>query len=386
MRLNHELSQRLEQKLGLSLKVQQALKLLQLNHLELKAELSELIEGNPLLELERDEYELLLDEIEEEEEDYYDSGTDYNIYMRETREDFQGWDFDRLEGPQPSFEEILSELAYYLLEDEELRAFEALLENTDSRGILQKKLLEISNEYNLSPEVLKKVIDQIRDAGFEGLFAESLEEMRELRGDEIFPTSGYEDGNPTRYIEPEIYIDFIDGRFIVNVRDCGLALKVDDIYERYLQEEKSDASKYLNEKLQEAHFYINALEKRRTILLNIGRELIRKNSAFLLGRTKRLTPLKMTEIAEKNEVVVSTVSRAVKGKYVQTPVGTFPLRYFFGSVQTRQNAMEIMAELLKEKPDLSDSKIARILQQKGIKIARRTVNKYRRILFSGDVR
>ncbi|OAA31096.1 RNA polymerase subunit sigma-54 [Kosmotoga arenicorallina S304] len=384
MKLGHNLTQRLEQKLKLSLKVQQALRLLQFNCLELKSELNEIVEENPLLELERDEYELIPEERAEEPEEDYNSGMDYNIYMREIRDDFQGWDFERIEGPKPSFEEILSDLAYYLLDSAEYEVFEALKENMDGRGILKKNLQEISKDYGFQPKLIKKVISQIREAGFEGIFSENLEEMKKLRGDNLFPTSGYEDGMPIKYIEPDLYIDFNDGNFIVSVRDYGLKIKIDEAYKNCLQEQNSEAGKYLNEKLQEAKFYINALEKRRSILFNIGRELVKKNSAFFLGQKKRLIPLKMTEIAEKSDVVVSTVSRAVKGKYVQTPVGTFTMRYFFGSEQTRQNAMEVIAELVKENPGLSDSKIAKILHQRGIKIARRTVNKYRRMLFSGE--
>jgi len=385
VKLSHNLTQRLEQKLKLSLKVQQALKLLQFNCLELKSELNGIVEENPLLELERDEYELIPEESAEEKEEDYDTRMDYNIYMREIRDDFQGWDFERIEGPQPSFEEMLSNLAYYLLEDAEFQAFETLKENMDEKGILKKKLKEIACEYNFPLKLLEKVIQQIREVGFEGIFSESLEEMKKLRGDSLFPTSGYEDGMPIRYIEPDLFIDFNDGNFIVSVRDYGLTIKIDETYKQCLQELNSEAGKYLNEKLQEAKFYVNALEKRRSILFSIGWELVKKNSAFFLGQKKRFIPLKMTEIAEKKDVVVSTVSRAVKGKYVQTPVGTFPLRYFFGSAQTRQDAMEMIAELVKENPGLSDSKIAKILQQRGIKIARRTINKYRRMLFSGEV-
>ena len=148
MKLSHNLTQRLEQKLKLSLKVQQALKLLQFNCLELKSELNGIVEENPLLELERDEYELIPEESAEEKEEDYDTRMDYNIYMREIRDDFQGWDFERIEGPQPSFEEMLSNLAYYLLEDAEFQAFETLKENMDEKGILKKKLKEIASEYN----------------------------------------------------------------------------------------------------------------------------------------------------------------------------------------------------------------------------------------------
>lgn len=387
MKLEHKLTQKLEQKLHLSLKVQHVLKLLQLNSLELMTELREIVDGNPLLELEGEDYKLIdEDNIETPEEENYESKSDTPYFPKHYNPDFDGWDFERLEGPQPSFEEMLRNFAFYILEDDEFKIFEILMDNMNEFGLLKRPIEEISREVAVNERNIRRVIKKLRDSGFDGLFAENLEELKELGEEIVLPSSGYNDGNPIVYIEPELYIDFVDNRFIVTAKDYGLAIRVDEVYRELLKNGKDEAGKFLKKKFQEAEFYVNALEKRRSTLITIGEELVRTNPDFLLGYSKTLRPLKMTDIAEKLDVVVSTISRAVKGKFVQTPIGTFPLRYFFGSEQSREQAMEIIAELLKENPKLSDSAIAKKLNERGIKIARRTVNKYRNVLLKkGDL-
>jgi len=113
MELSHNLSQRLEQKLGLSLKAQQALKLLQLNSLEISAELEEIVQANPLLEIKREDYELIEESKESDREpedeeniddgDYYSLPASNSIYMKQESTDRDGWDFDRIEAQQPTF-------------------------------------------------------------------------------------------------------------------------------------------------------------------------------------------------------------------------------------------------------------------------------------------
>jgi RNA polymerase sigma-54 factor len=188
----------------------------------------------------------------------------------------------------------------------------------------------------------------------------------------FFPSSGYSDGAFVRYVEPDLYIEFFDEKFMVTVRDCSLILNIEDSYREILENGQKDARDYLENKLEEAQFFISALERRKTTLLAIGNEIVMRNAVFLLN-----------EIADKLGVVVSTVSRAVKGKFIQTPVGTFPLRYFFGNLQEKEQALEIIAEIVKNNEEISDSRLVSELNNRGISIARRTVNKYRNLLGLG---
>ena len=382
MNLNHEISQRLEQKLGLSIKAQQALKILQLNSMELNTELSGLIEANPLLELERDDYELA-GEAEGPIEDDYDPESGYSIYMKNDSFDREGWDFERLEAPEEPFSRILEDFSYYVLDDEEYELFKFLIQEMNELGLLDKPIVEIEKENRLEPEALRNIVEKLRNFGFDGIFAENVEELKSLNIERAFPASGFEDGRPVFYIEPDMYIELIDNKFVVNVRNYGLVINVRDCYQELLVKGDEATIKYLNSKLEEATFYVSALERRRNTLLTIGNEIVLLNASFLSGVTKTLNPLKMSSVADILGVGVSTISRAVKGKFALTPAGTFPLRYFFGNVHEKNQAMEIMVELLKDDPGLSDSKIAEILKERGVSLARRTVNKYRNILGLG---
>ncbi|MDD3461164.1 MAG: RNA polymerase subunit sigma-54, partial [Mesotoga sp.] len=211
-------------------------------------------------------------------------------------------------------------------------------------------------------------------------------ELEALIGPGLFPSSGYSDGAFVRYVEPDLYIEFLDEKFIVTVRDYSLVLNVDPSYEEILQYGEKIARKYIEEKLEEAKFYITALERRKATLITIGNEIVMRNAPFLLKTSDKIRPLKMNVIADKIGVVVSTISRAVKDKFVQTPVGTFPIRYFFGNVQEKEQALEVIAEIVKEDPGISDSQLVVELKNRDICIARRTVNKYRNQLGLGKTK
>ena len=238
MELNHNVSQRLEQKLGLSLKAQQALKLLQLNSMEITAELEEIVQANPLLEMKREDYELIegksdLESSPEDEEntedgDLYSLPENNSIYMKPESTDRDGWDFDRIEAQQPTFREILRDFAFYILDDDLFSLFEILLDYMDDLGMLTEDLEKIARENHCSVDGLSSVISTMRDGGFDGIFASSREEIEALLGPGLFPSSGYSDGAFVRYVEPDLYIEFIDEKFIVTVRDYSLVLSVDE--------------------------------------------------------------------------------------------------------------------------------------------------------------
>ncbi|MFW6121748.1 MAG: RNA polymerase subunit sigma-54 [Petrotogales bacterium] len=381
MRIKHDLSQKLEQRQKLTLEVQNALKLLQLNALELNTELHQLVEENPLLEIEDEDYELI-DELEIEDDEMNDADNESSIYMSHGERETERWNFERVEGPKKSFSELLSEFAYLILSDEEYKAFETLKDKMDGHGMLTEDVDKISKESRIKVVLLKKVIERLRNGGFDGVFSTSKSEMENILGKGVYPTSGYDDGKPVRYIRPDIFIDFIDKKFIVTAGTYGLAIKIDENYEKILDEGSGEEEKFLRKKLKEANFYIEVLERRRMTLIFIGKKIVENNYPYFLNKSDSIKTLKMKDIADDLGVVVSTISRAVKDKFLQTPRGILPLRYFFGSMEKREKAMEIIEELLLKDENYSDKKISQILKKRGIKVARRTVNKYRRIIES----
>lgn len=150
----------------------------------------------------------------------------------------------------------------------------------------------------------------------------------------------------------------------------------------------SDASEYLQEKLSQALWIIRSIEQRRMTIYNVVKSILKFQKDFFEKGEKALKPLTLKEVAEDINMHESTVSRAINGKYMQTPRGLFELKYFFSSGFSTNQGQDISStsikaiikEIIEEenpKKPLSDQKISDILKKRGIDISRRTVAKYR---------
>ena len=149
-----------------------------------------------------------------------------------------------------------------------------------------------------------------------------------------------------------------------------------------------DVREYIRSKIRDGKFLIKSIQQRHDTILKIAKEIVKRQRAFMDEGVSKLKPMTMSEVAEVVEVHETTVSRAVAGKYMQTPQGLFEMRYFFTSAlktatgQDVSNASvkQVINDLVenedKSKP-FSDEQIVKILADKDLKIARRTVAKYR---------
>lgn len=200
-------------------------------------------------------------------------------------------------------------------------------------------------------------------------------------------------------VSPDVVVEYRDGRYEVELaRDYSSQLRINPDYlemidklSRSSDKKEKRTAEYLKEKLRDARSLMDGIEQRRDTLLKVAREVIEAQKEFLEKGLGAIKPLKMHTIAEQAGVHVSTVSRAVHGKYIQTPRGLFELRFFFtGGVSTengeiasqravKQAIKEIIEKENKKEP-LTDDRIAEVLRSKGINIARRTVTKYRKAL------
>ena len=152
------------------------------------------------------------------------------------------------------------------------------------------------------------------------------------------------------------------------------------------QAEDSELKEYFKKKYERCRFIISSIEQRRETMLKISKAIVDRQKEYFINR-KPLKPMTMQDIADDIKVHISTVSRAVKGKYIQYPGGTIGMRDIFYHAQTfgekdttTEEIKEEIQRLIKEedkKKPLSDSKIASILEEKDMKISRRTVAKYR---------
>jgi RNA polymerase sigma-54 factor len=170
-------------------------------------------------------------------------------------------------------------------------------------------------------------------------------------------------------------------------------LKISRKYRDMLKDKKIDQKTraFLRNKLNSALWLMQAIGQRKTTLRMITEELVIAQKEFFERGFSHLKPLRLKDIAEKIKIHESTVSRAIALKYVSTPQGTIPYRSFFsskletegGGEESQKSIMEKIRALVtaedKKKP-LSDAKIVKLLQAEGVKIARRTVTKYRELL------
>jgi len=210
------------------------------------------------------------------------------------------------------------------------------------------------------------------------------------------PSPGRDYGeSPAETIHPDVVVEEVDGRFEVRLTRQGVPdLTVSPAYRELLRRSGNAEAvrKWVKQRLESARWFIEAVHQRQNTLLRIANAVFERQQGFLDKGIKALVPLRMLEVADVAGVHISTVSRAVAGKYAQTPHGILPLRYFFSGgttsssgEQTSQASIKQRIKELVEKEDskepFSDDALADLLKERhGITIARRTITKYRKAL------
>ncbi len=171
------------------------------------------------------------------------------------------------------------------------------------------------------------------------------------------------------------------------------SLRINATYREMVKQKNIDPTTktFLREKIQSGLDLIRALSQRKSTLNQITEELVKAQRDFFTKGFAYLKPLRLKDVAETVGVHESTISRAIQNKYLATPQGTIPYKSFFsnrldlenGHVESQKSAMEHLKQLIanedKRKP-LSDARLVQLLEADGIKIARRTVAKYRELL------
>jgi RNA polymerase sigma-54 factor len=167
-------------------------------------------------------------------------------------------------------------------------------------------------------------------------------------------------------------------------------LRINDTYKDLLGQSARDQNlrDYLKNKIRSGKFLIKCLHQRQETIENILKEVVKQQVDFLENGVSHLKPLTMNQVAQVVGVHETTVSRAIAGKYVQTPWGVLPIKFFFtsgyqtsgGETLANTSIKDAIADLVSRedrKAPLSDSDIVKILSERGIDLARRTVAKYR---------
>ena len=262
-----------------------------------------------------------------------------------------------------------------------------LTPETPYRDVLQ---VLISNhlddiQQNRLPTIEKKTgipIEQIKEA------IEHLRRLDPRPGARFAPES-------TQYVMPDLIVEANEqGEYEVRLIDDHTPhLAISRYYQKQLKNKATDpaAREFIQKRIQSARWLIESIEQRRNTLLKVARSIIEHQKEFLDKGPEAIEPLKMQQIADRVHVHVTTVSRAVDDKWVQTPRGIFALKRFFGGGTTtadgeevawdtiKQKLLEIIAKEDKGNP-LSDEEIVEELARHGFPVARRTVTKYRKAL------
>ena len=193
-------------------------------------------------------------------------------------------------------------------------------------------------------------------------------------------------------VVPDLIVEKVDDGYVVFHNDRNLPrLRINQSYKALIKrgnKTPETTKNYVREKLEQARWLINAINQRRSTMINVMEAIVEEQLDFFEHGEDYLKPLTMEQIADKVGMNVATISRVANGKYVQTPLGVFEIKYFFVSGVATSGGDDLSKRVVKNKIEalvakedtaspLSDQEIADLLKKEGITLARRTVTKYR---------
>lgn len=194
----------------------------------------------------------------------------------------------------------------------------------------------------------------------------------------------------TQYVVPDVFVSKDEGRWTVRLNgESAPKLRINPTYASYIKRGKqSDDNTFLKNNMQEARWFIKSLQSRNETLMRVATSIVEHQRTFLDYGEEGMKPLVLREIAEELELHESTISRVTTQKYMHTPKGVFEFKYFFSSHVGTSDGGECSATAIRamikkliesEEPrkPMSDNKLANLLVDQGINVARRTVAKYR---------
>ncbi len=446
--LQLRLKQTLAPQLIQSLKMVQApiLKLEQMLRMELSTNpmLEEIEELEPdtteTTDTEVDLAEAKETEKEDVDWDQFLSDDDEGYKVREQREGEESTFESSATHVESLYDHLLEQLSFLKLTQEEHLIGEYVIGNIDTHGYLTISVAEMAAELEMDEapinEVLQKIrtfdpigvgsrdlreslLAQLNEKGMANSLAyrivdEHIQELerkstlqisrmmnvpfeRTQKAMEIIkslsptPAQGRFDSGAMP-VAPDLVVDKVGDEYEVFLNDRNVPrLRINSGYKQLIRRGSTtsqDTKAYVRSKLEQARWLLNALNQRRTTMIRVMNAIVEEQSEFFDKGPAFLKPLIMEDIAQKVGMNVATISRVANGKYVQTPLGVYEIKYFFntgisrsdGEDMSKRSVKQRISEII-EKEDsenpLSDQEIYRLLNDEGIKLARRTVTKYR---------
>lgn len=265
---------------------------------------------------------------------------------------------------------------------------ECLLIQLENLGLLSDAFRQVVTEHleDLADNRLNTIAKAV------GITAEEVQQMGDvIRTLEPKPGRQFSTGEETKYIIPDVFVEKTEDGYQVTVNGSSSPqLKVSPYYRQLLHQAKDDdqLSAYLSERVNSALWLIRSIDQRKQTIYNVAEAIVRAQRDFFDKGSKYLKTLTLRDIAEDVGIHESTVSRSINGKYLQCSHGIFELRHFFsagvkagsGEGVSSNSVKEFIKEIVEKedpKKPYSDQALAGLLEEKGFRISRRTVAKYR---------
>ncbi len=428
----------LNNKLAMTLQIQLAIKLLQLNSIELQKEIDDKILSNPFLES-----EVTSEILYSSKESVYESkkinspdaieGYDQLAEPHQTLREYLMWQI-RMSSISKEDEEIAYNIVDYINDSG------YLTESLENIFILLNKSMEVtfqeifavlhkiqhldpigsgatslkdclliqlehyhtdSKHYEESKHIISKLDNTINPKlNTINNFLNELEKKNYSNGSvSIIKSLNPKPGNiiteslEQEQIAPDVIVTFKDKKWVTELNpNINPKIRINREYEALAKKitAKKDIE-YVKSNLQDAKFFLKALQNRNITILKVGQSIMKKQINFLDKGDVAMLPLKLKDIAKEIGMHESTISRCTNKKYIQTPRGVYEMKYFFsseiktkfGTTASSRSIKSLLSEIIsKEDPKspLSDIQIADSLSKNGFKIARRTISKYRESL------
>ena len=291
-------------------------------------------------------------------------------------------------------------------DEETARRAIAIIQDMDPAGVaatnvqesllLQLKRLDL--EDTLAAEIIKDHLHSLELKNYRAIaktvkrpIKEILAAIKVITGLNPYPGEQYSERD-VHYIIPDVFVHMVGDEYLIVLNDEGLPrLKVSSAYEEIVGSNSGasvETKTYVKEKLRDALWLIKSMQQRQRTIYKVVDSLLKFQKDFFERGVEHLKPLVLRDVAEDIEMHESTVSRVTTNKYMHTPQGIFELKYFFSTALPQRNGESVSAESIRqrikamiknENPDkpLTDNAISNILSGENIKVARRTVAKYR---------
>lgn len=449
-----DLSFELSQKQTLSQYMVQSMEILQMSVQELENYIETLSLENPVIELtdssdcgidkKQADLQRKLDWLEA-------TDAQNRVYYQQEREEEQGQEnwHDVRESEEDLKDYLLSQLLFHKYTALEREIVDFMVQSLDDRGYFTEDISFVANYFSVSEEDVSKRLAEIHKLDPAGVGARNLQEClllqlqrkwgnvkeetrteqslpeqlvlhhmedmaknhlqdiakkqkvpiedvvkacEEIRSLNPKPGNSFSNREQLRYISPDALVVKLEDKFEILVNDYQYPqFSISNYYQGLMKSTTDKETKeYLQKKIQQAEWISNCISQRYSTLMRVMRVLVEKQHMFFEHGAGHKCPMRLVDIATELDLHESTISRAMRGKYLQCAWGIFPLNYFLTSVaviasdgdgeKTPEQIKEMIQKLVdsedKKKP-YSDQKISEQLKEQGVEISRRTVNKYR---------